>query len=734
MAEQYQNEIPLIGPASGSLATHPSPSPLLDRASLDWLRLVVDSMSEGFALLSPEFTILDLNQEAIRIDGRPRQDIIGRAHWTVYPGSEDSEIGRLYKKAMSERVPVALEHRYEWADGRESWFETRAYPVPNGCLAIFYRDVTQRHQANQRLHASEQRFKAAVSAVEGVVWTNNADGEMVGEQPGWAALTGQSFEHYRGYGWSRAIHPEDAQPTIDAWQAAVVNCTPFAFEHRVRRHDGVWRLCAIRAIPVLDDSGRITEWVGVHRDITDARANELRLHQLAEAIDEVFYVREVDAGKISYVSPAYERLWGRPRQELYDDPNSAMALLHPDDRDIALQAVARRAAGHNTDTEYRLQRPDGVELIIHDRAFVTRDPVTNARRIVGLATDITQYRRAQDRLARNAETFTHLVVSNPFGIYVVDADFKLVEMSKGTQAVFAGIDQVIGRDIAEILHLIWADPFASAVIDHFRHTLATGESYVSPTTIEQRANVDKVEAYDWRIDRIVLPDGRYGVVCYFYDLSERNAYEAKLTQALADKELLTREIDHRVKNSLAVVASLLSMQRRASTSPETRAALDEAADRVMAVARVHETLHKSDRLGIIALGEYLENICQNLKNSVDESGPTIDCSIADVDVPAEAAMPIALITNELVANAIKHGIAAGATNITITLTCCENSLTLTVTDNGAGMPPAKRSNSASLGLKLVQALTRQLNAQLTVPAAGMPAIFSVEIPNLLNSQ
>ena len=82
-------------------------------------------------------------------------------------------------------------------------------------------DATEAHSATVALSVSEARFRAAVDAVQGVLWTNKAAGEMQGEQPGWAALTGQAHDEYQGFGWAAAVHPDDAQPTIDAWNAAV---------------------------------------------------------------------------------------------------------------------------------------------------------------------------------------------------------------------------------------------------------------------------------------------------------------------------------------------------------------------------------------------------------------------------------------------------------------------------------------------------------------------------------
>ncbi|MEO7135857.1 MAG: PAS domain-containing protein, partial [Vicinamibacterales bacterium] len=115
------------------------------------------------------------------------------------------------------------------------------------------------------------------------------------------------------------------------------------------------------------------------------------------------------------------------------------------------------------------------------------------------------------------DSFAGLITGAPFGIYVIDADFRLSQISAGCEKVFSGIEPLIGRDFAEILRILWPEPFASEAIGRFRHTLATGEPYHSPDTTEQRANIRIVESYDWQTNRIVLPDGRDGVVCFFYE-------------------------------------------------------------------------------------------------------------------------------------------------------------------------------------------------------------------------
>ena len=141
-------------------------------------------------------------------------------------------------------------------------------------------------------------------------------------------------------------------------------------------------------------------------------------------------------------------------------------------------------------------------------------------------TQLLEKQRVEEALRRNEQMFSTLVDAAPFGVYFIDSEFHLRAINQGSEAVFRGIHPLIGRDFAEILRIIWQEPFASEVIERFRHTLRTGESFISPPVIEPRANIEEIEAYDWQIHRITLSDGTYGVVCYFYDLSEQKQLEA----------------------------------------------------------------------------------------------------------------------------------------------------------------------------------------------------------------
>ena len=149
---------------------------------------------------------------------------------------------------------------------------------------------------------------------------------------------------------------------------------------------------------------------------------------------------------------------------------------------------------------------------------------TPPERIPATATDRNQ---AEEALRRNAEALAAIVERSPLGIYTVDSQFRIRNVSAGAMPAFRNVQPLIGRDFGEVMRILWPESFASEAVRIFRHTLETGEPYVSPGLTEKRNDIGAIESYEWQVNRVILADGQHGVVCYYFDTTRlQQAHQA----------------------------------------------------------------------------------------------------------------------------------------------------------------------------------------------------------------
>jgi two-component system, sensor histidine kinase PdtaS len=212
---------------------------------------------------------------------------------------------------------------------------------------------------------------------------------------------------------------------------------------------------------------------------------------------------------------------------------------------------------------------------------------------------------------------------------------------------------------------------------------------------------------------------------------ERQQADAKLQEALEHQALLTREMSHRVKNSLTSVVGLLRVQARTAPSPDVKNALEDASLRVATIAQVHDHLWRSPRIGFVELVDFMSELCKKLKGTM--GGHTLHCHADPMLLSADHAIPLGLLINELVTNAVKYAYPEGGGVIEVSALEIDEHLHVAVSDQGIGLPHGFDIDQpqTSLGFKVIAGMVRQLQGQLTVTSNNPKgAHFLLDLPIL----
>jgi PAS domain S-box-containing protein len=273
-------------------------------------------------------------------------------------------------------------------------------------MATMIGEAVHRFDVEKSLRLSEERLLEAQrlahlgnwewDITDNTLWWSNEVYRIFGLQPQQFDATYEAFLSY--------VHPDDREPVRDAVNRALHENKAYGIDHRILRPDGSVRIVHEEAETLRDFEGKAIRMRGTVQDVTEVRQKEAELKQseqrfrlLAESIEDVFWMSTPGVTEMLYVSPTYERVWGRSRDSLYESPQSFIDAVHPDDREQLEEGLKGHAEGV-WDFEYRIVRPDGSVCWIRDRGFPIRDDKGNLRMMCGVATDISAHKQSEKRI------------------------------------------------------------------------------------------------------------------------------------------------------------------------------------------------------------------------------------------------------------------------------------------------------------------------------------------------
>ena len=565
--------------------------------------------------------------------------------------------------------------------------------------------------------------------------------------------------------WIRQVHPDDRQRVLEEMTLCLANRQPFHAEYRMLHRSG-------RVVWVSDDAvpahtpGQTDQIQGVLLDITARKRAEqvqqatYRISQAAFSADDLgdLYRKIHDVlGELMHAENFFIALYNPETDMLnfpyfvdqYDEPPEPIIARHGLTEYIlrtgkalfATQAKCAELVAQGEISDVGAPSVDwlGVPLIINGRTIgvMTVQSYTEGIRFSDEELEILKFVSTQVAMVIDRKR----------------TEAALREVNQLTSEVISGVNTGIIVYDREVRHLIWNRYMEQ--MTGLTKEMVLGKSAPQIFPLFRESNMLAILQRAMTGETLIIPDIEYsvpltgkggwlsgffgphrnalgemiGAIAVINEITERKIAEEALRAALSEKEVLLREIHHRVKNNLQVMSSLISLQADTVQNEEVRDSFHEMQARVRSMALIHEELYQAQDLARVNFAEYVNKLAAGLTQTYMFSpNISIQVNIEEVLLGVDTAIPCGLIVNELVTNALKYAFPddrKGVVAIELS-TLGPNRYSLIVRDNGVGLPPEiDIENTNTLGMQLITILNRQLRGTLQVKSEE-GAYFQIE--------
>lgn len=667
----------------------------------------------------------------------------------VHPG--DRNLGkREILKALEAHSPFEIEYRLVAADGQAKWVWEKGEGVfsDDGKLLFlegFITDIGDKKQFEKELKRSRENYKSLVDySPDGVII--HIDGIVKFANPSALKIIGVSdFNELENTPVFDFILPEYHQNVLERTSKTKEGKNLDFIEIKIKNRGGeiidletkptLIRFNGQEAIQVVfhdisakkqllkeQTRAQIAEETNelLEQEITKRKVIQLELQESQKytrliingsldmicASDRKGFITEFNEAAQKTFGYKLEEVLGKHVSMLYENPNERIKIT---DDELYIKGVY---AGEVTN-----KRKNGEKFIAYLSASVLKNETGEVIGAMGVSRDISELKKAEETLRKQSAKFNAIIESSSHFIWTVDKNYCFTtfnqNFNKEVEARY-GESPKLGQSMF-FIRSGSEKPYNDFLIKKYEGAFGGEPQYFDISFFDKRGTENWREIY---LNPILAEDGSVMEVSGIsHDITEKKLSEEHIRLSLQEKEVLLKEVHHRVKNNLQVISSILNLQSSYVKDEGTLQILKESQNRIKSMAFIHESLYQTKDFSSINFSEYIINLSQNLIHSYSnfDNEVKLNLDIQNVFLNLDLAIPCGLIINEIVSNALKYAFVDNSEEGEIAIVMKTNGdyLELRVGDNGKGLPKnIDYRNTESLGLQLVVTLTDQLSGTI----------------------
>jgi PAS domain S-box-containing protein len=685
------------------------------------VRSIINSSIDIIIASDENGIISEFNNAAQNVFGYKKEEVIGKSVAMLYAGPEEKI---KVNKALNETGFFSGEILNKRKDGEvftsylslsEMVNETNTFIGRVGVS----RDITVEKIQQKKLIDSEERYRDIFENTSDLIFSFNAEGKFIFCNNSFSNLLEYSMEELEKTGINQIIHPESLSKFNEELSKIINSNKQRNLEIPIVKKDRKL-LIAQGIINCKKNENNDVVFLASFKNISEQKLAEEKIKLSEERYKEVFSqeflgIAILDVfGKIQQFNNTFCEILGYTENEML--LLNIIDLTHPEDKEktTEINRLFLNLKQTKITQEKRLIHKSGSNIYGNESWSVVSDNKGNPDYFILFFEDITEKKISQRKFIEQSAKLKAIFQSTSQSIITINSKFELTSYN---DYFYKGYKTLTGEEPHEnlkildfLLLVLGKEQLKSYINYHQRALLGIPQQFEKNVTLPNGQAV----WLDFYIDPIIVPDKSIEEASYIvHDITDKKQNEEQIKQSLQEKEILLKEVHHRVKNNLQVISSILNLQSHYIKDAAALETLKEIQNRIKSMALIHENLYQNKDLSKLNFGEYISNLVKNLVYTYNSSSKEIELKLEvdDVFLNLDFSIPCGLIINELISNSLKHAFTdAKEGTIKVIFKKHNDIVHLTVIDTGKGFNKnIDFRNTDSLGLQLVMALVDQIN-------------------------